>query len=190
MHLNTFVEFWGAGSSLNFNQVLLLGIFWRQFLVDLSNSMHHIVCTWGMDTYLTCYLFLHPWPCDLFIHFGELPFLLWCVLQGLSVAWEWAVWLSNFSFLLHAFGSPPNPWPCTRGYGPNQLASHCSLGFWECLSRGPWGRGENSPCFLASPGKKASHILLTWPVTEWEEMNGTVWKEAITEEVLQVGIWM
>lgn len=58
LHLNTFVEFQGAGSSLSFNQVLLLVAMGRKFFVDLSNSpMHHIVCGLTTHTYVTCYHF-------------------------------------------------------------------------------------------------------------------------------------
>lgn len=150
VHLNTFVECWGARSSLSFNQVLLLSILWRKFFVNLSNAVCHIVCKLGMDTYFTCYLFLHPRPYDLFIHFGELPFVLWCVLQGLPAAWEWAVWLSNFFCMPLDLHQPQ----ATHGYGTNEPASHCSLGLWECLCRGPWGRGEHNCCVLVCPGRK------------------------------------
>lgn len=42
----------------------------------------------------------------------------------------------------------------THGYGANEPASQCSLGLWECLSRGPWGSGEHSFCVLVCPGRK------------------------------------
>lgn len=52
LHLNTFVEFQGAGSSLRFSQALLLVTMGRQFSVDVSNSpVHRIVC--GLSMHIT-----------------------------------------------------------------------------------------------------------------------------------------
>lgn len=142
LHLNTFVEFQGAGSSLSFSQVLLLVTMGRQFFVDVSNSpVHHIVCGLSMHIYVTCYHF-PPILGHLTssVTLVSCPFSFWMFASlacCLRVSWV-AFW-----FLLHAFGPQPSP-------RPRITLLLRALG----VIRGPWGRGEHSSHFLASWERK------------------------------------